>query len=157
MLYGGYLKDFSCMKKIIVLLLLVISIYGCKSNSAFVHKTENVQECLNLLLQKQKKNYESLEHCRLILIKDSNTADLGDLYYSKNKVIIKDVAPSEIKVYAFEKDNTGTRYLKLSYIIVDDHTVNFEINLPNVNHFIKFILTKIGAIWKARMVQILVA
>ena len=144
------------MKRLVVLLFNIIFIYGCESNSAFLHKTENVQSCLNLLLQKQKRNYESLEHCRLILIKDSNTADLGDLYYGKNKVIVKDVAPSEIKIYAFEKDDTGTRYLKLSYIVVDDHTVNVEINLPNVNHFIKFILTRTGTSWKARMVQILV-
>ncbi|MBC7399060.1 MAG: hypothetical protein H7289_03880 [Mucilaginibacter sp.] len=145
------------MKRSIILLLITISAYSCENNSAIVNKTANVQACLDELLLKQKKYYNYLEHCKLILVKDSHTADLGQLHYGGNKIAIKDTPPSDIKVYAPEKDDTGIRYLKLKYIIVDNNTINVEIDLPNVNSFIKFRLTRTGNIWKAKLMQILIA
>jgi len=138
------------MKKLTILL-FIFSMLGCENNSPLKHKTENVQACLDLLLLHQKKRYEYLEHCELILVKDKYTLDIGDLHYGANKIVLTDVKPSEIQVYWSEKQDTKKRYMKIEYKVGNNDSVNVNMGLPNVNEVIRFSLAKKGSVWQPRI------
>lgn len=119
---------------------MVFSFFSCKSEFSEKYKSDIVQTCLDHLYNEKKQMV--LEQTRLVLVMDSVTDGLDNLHFGKNKIALKQVAPSDIKIYYLPEQDKSLRYLKIKYAKTDADHVTVVLELPNVNTWYTYYLKR---------------